>query len=90
MGVDVQVSGSLVARTGIQRAHIAVPEEATVEDVVRQLSRLYGTQVRRALLEDGHLRSDTRSIRGQPPAEEPVSLHSEVEQGDTLRFEPNR
>jgi|GEM_PF-1125088 len=87
MGVNVELTGALVARTGVHRAHVPVPEDATLEDVVAGLAREYGSQVRPGLLDGDHLRTDTLPVRVLPPSGETLSIHSPVECGDTVRFE---
>lgn len=87
MGVEVRLTGSLIARAGARRTHVAVPGEATVEDVIEQLAEKCGPQVRPALLEGERLRSDTVAVRESPTPRETLGSASPVEPGDTVRFE---
>ena len=86
MNVIVELTGTLVARTGARRAHVAVPEDATVADVIDTLAAEYGPQVRAGVLDGEHLRSDTVVVRESADAAEPVSPASPVTAGDTVRF----
>ena len=88
MGVEIRLSGSLVARAGARRATVPVHDEATVSDVVRELADRYGPQVEPAILEsEGRFRTDTRAIRELPGPSERLGPNSRVRSGDTVRFE---
>lgn len=89
MGVEVKLEGALVARTGAHRAYVRVPADATVEDVIEQLAEEYGPQVRPALLEGERLRTDTIAVRESRSPGERLTSTSDVEPGDTVRFELN-
>jgi hypothetical protein len=87
MGVEVRLSGSLVARAGARRAHVPVREQATVVDIVQELADQYGPQVRPAILNGERLRSDTRAVRELPAPGERLGSNSTIKSGDTVRFE---
>lgn len=87
MGVEVRLSGSLIARAGARRATVPVRDEATVVDVVERLADEYGPQVKPAILEGGRLRSDTVALRELPTPAERLAPTSQVRPGDTVRFE---
>ncbi|WP_458186024.1 MoaD/ThiS family protein [Haladaptatus sp. NG-WS-4] len=89
MNVTVKLSGTLVARTGTRDARVAVPEEATVEDVVNELGERYGPQVRAGIVDGLGLRSDTKVFRESGRDVEPLSVRSPLESGDTVRVQPN-
>jgi hypothetical protein len=85
MDVDVELAGTLAARTGTHRARVGVTENATVADVVDALAAEFGPQVRTGVLEGSRLRTDTVVVRESPDAE-PLSATSPVRDGDTVRF----
>lgn len=87
MNVTVELAGTLVARTGTRRATVAVPDDATLVDVVEKLAAEYGPQVRAGVLDGERLRSDTIVVREQVDETEPLSTRSPVEPGDTVRFQ---
>ncbi|WP_266075474.1 MoaD/ThiS family protein [Haladaptatus caseinilyticus] len=87
MNVTVKLTGPMVARTGTRDARVAVPEEATVEDVVSRLGEQYGQQVSAGIVDGLGLRSDTRVLRESD--HEPLSAHSPVESGDTVCVQLN-
>ncbi|MFB6118462.1 hypothetical protein [Halosegnis sp.] len=87
MIVEVRLEGALVARAGARRARVAVPEDATLEDVVSALADEYGPQVRPAILEADRLRSDTIAVRESHDSQERLSSNSTVSGGDTVRFQ---
>ncbi|WP_135805710.1 MoaD/ThiS family protein [Halorussus marinus] len=89
MNVTVKLTGTLVARTGTREARIAVPEDATLRDVVEKLADSYGPQVRAGVLDGERLRSDTVVVRESVDAGETLSTASSLENGDTVRFELN-
>ncbi|SIQ78224.1 hypothetical protein SAMN05421858_0390 [Haladaptatus litoreus] len=89
MNVTVKLTGPMVARTGTRDARVAVPEEATVEDVVNRLGEQYGQQVSAGIVDGFGLRSDTRVLRESGRDAEPLSAHSSVEAGDTVRVQVN-
>lgn len=89
MNVTVELAGTLVARTGTRRATVAVEENATLGDVIDQLTAEYGPQIRGAVLDGDHLRSDTLVVREAAESRTPLSTHSSVESGDVVRFELN-
>jgi len=86
MNVTVRLTGTLVARTGTREARVAVPEDATVGDVVEQLAAEYGPQVRTGVLDGERLRSDTVVVRESVDSTETLSTGSSLENGDTVRF----
>lgn len=86
MNVTVRLTGTLVARTGTREARVAVPEDATVGDVVEQLAAEYGPQVRAGVLDGERLRSDTVVVRESVDSTETLSTGSSLENGDTVRF----
>jgi molybdopterin converting factor small subunit len=87
MNVTVELTGTLVARTGTRKARVAVPDDATVADVVEELAERYGPQVRAGVLDGQRLRSDTVVVRESFDATETLSTGSALENGDTVRFE---
>lgn len=89
MNVTVELTGTLVARTGTHRARVAVPDDATVADVVDELADQYGPQVRAGVLDGQRLRSDTVVVRESFDSTERLSTRSPLENGDTVRFELN-
>ncbi|WP_134669305.1 MoaD/ThiS family protein [Halorussus marinus] len=89
MNVTVKLTGTLVARTGTREARIAVPEDATLRDVVEKFADSYGPQVRAGVLDGERLRSDTVVVRESVDAGETLSTASSLENGDTVRFELN-
>ena len=89
MNVTVTLTGTLVARTGTREARVAVPEDATVADVVDRLADQYGPQVRAGVLDGQRLRSDTVVVRETFDSTETLSTHSSLESGDTVRFQLN-
>jgi molybdopterin converting factor small subunit len=89
MNVTVKLTGTLVARTGTREARIAVPEDATLRDVVEKLADSYGPQVRAGVLDGERLRSDTVVVRESADPAETLSTASSLENGDTVRFQLN-
>jgi len=89
MNVTVKLTGTLVARTGTREARIAVPEDATLRDVVEKLADAYGPQVRAGVLDGERLRSDTVVVRESVDSAETLSTASSLENGDTVRFRLN-
>jgi molybdopterin converting factor small subunit len=89
MNVTVKLTGTLVARTGTHQARVAVPEDATIADVIEELAERYGPQVRAGVLDGQRLRSDTVVVRESFDATETLSTASSLENGDTVRFELN-
>jgi molybdopterin converting factor small subunit len=89
MNVTVRLTGTLVARTGTREARVAVPEDATVGDVVNELAAEYGPQVRAGVLDGERLRSDTVVVRESVDSTETLSTGSSLENGDTVRFRLN-
>jgi hypothetical protein len=87
MGVEVRLSGSLIARAGARRTTVPVTDETTVVDVVERLAEEYGPQVRPAILDGGRLRSDTVAFREMPTPAERLAPDSRIHSGDTVRFE---
>jgi len=89
MNVTVKLTGTLVARTGTREARLAVPEHATLRDVVEKLADSYGPQVRAGVLDGERLRSDTVVVRESADSAETLSTASSLENGDTVRFQLN-
>lgn len=89
MNVTVKLVGTLVARTGTHQATVGVHDDATLVDVIDELAARYGPQVRAGVLDGEHLRSDTVVLRETVDATEPLSTRSDVEPGDTVRFQLN-
>ncbi len=85
MNVTVKLTGPMVARTGTRDARVAVPDEATVADVVDKLGERYGPQVRAGIMDGFGLRSDTSLFRESD--HEPLSVRSPVEAGETVRVQ---
>ncbi|MFC4449479.1 MoaD/ThiS family protein [Halorussus aquaticus] len=89
MNVTIKLTGTLVARTGTHEARVAVPDDATVADVVDELAEQYGPQVRAGVLDGQRLRSDTVVVRETFDSTETLSTGSSLENGDTVRFQLN-
>lgn len=87
MCVRVKLTGVLTLRAGIDESSVFVPEHATITDVVEELSRECGQQVRPALLKGDRLRSDTVAVRESHESTQRLSSDSVVESGDTVRFQ---
>lgn len=87
MDVEVKLTGTLAARTGTYRARLGVDNDATVGDVVDALTDTYGPQVSAGVLDGDRLRTDTVAIR--EAEEKPLSIRSELDAGDTVRFQLN-
>lgn len=87
MCVRVKLTGVLTLRAGIDESSVFVPEHATITDVVEELSRECGKQVRPALLKGDRLRSDTVAVRESHGSTQRVASDSVVEPGDTVRFQ---
>lgn len=85
MNVTVELVGTLVARAGTRRATVAVPEDATVADVIDTLAADQGPQVRAAVLDGERIRADTVVIR--EAADETLGPTSPLEPGDTVRVQ---
>jgi hypothetical protein len=87
LGVDVELTGALVARAGARRGRVGVPQGSTLADVVRTWADHSGDHLRFALLDGERLRSDVIARRitgghdGRLVASEPV--HN----GDSIRLE---
>ena len=85
MNVTVELVGTLVARAGTHRATVAVPEDATLADVIEALAAEQGPHVRAAVLDGERIRSDTIVVREK--ADETLHPTSPVEPGETVRVE---
>lgn len=86
MDVQVELEGTLAARTGTHVARVGVDEDATVADVVEALAREYGSQVRTGVLQGRRLRTDTVVVRESPDSET-LTAGSRVTSGDLVRFQ---
>ena len=82
MNVTVELVGTLVARAGTHRATVAVPEDATLADVIEALAAEQGPHVRAAVLDGERIRSDTIVVR--ETADETLYPASPVEPGETV------
>ena len=82
MNVTVELVGTLVARAGTHRATVAVPEDATLADVIETLAAEQGPHVRAAVLDGERLRSDTVVVR--ETANQTLHPTSPVEPGETV------
>lgn len=89
MCVRVKLTGVLTLRAGVEETHVTVPAHASIMDVVEELSREYGSQVRPALLNGDRLRSDTVAVResGGSGTTQRLASDSVVTPGDTVRFQ---
>lgn len=85
MNVTVELVGTLVARAGTHRATVAVPEDATLADVIEKLADEQGPQVRAAVLDGQRIRSDTIVVR--ETADETLHPTSPVEPGETVKVQ---
>lgn len=87
MNVTVELVGTLVARAGTHRATVAVPEDATLADVIEKLAAEHGPQVRAAVLDGERIRADTVVVRER--ADETLHPASRVEPGETVTVQLN-
>jgi len=86
MTVEVHLTGVLAARAGTRRTYVSAPEDATLADVIEQLTDRYGPGVRSALVDGDRLRAAASVRRRGNVSEESLSLHSRVSPGDRLQF----
>lgn len=87
MCVRVKLTGVLTLRAGVEESSVFVPEHATLTDVVEELSRERGPQVRSALLKGNRLRSDTVAVRESSESTQQLRSDSEIDPGDTVCFQ---
>lgn len=87
MCVRVKLTGVLSLRSGVEESSVFVSEHATITDVVEELSRERGPQVRPALLKGDRLRSDTVAVRESTGSVQRLTSDSSVNPGDTVRFQ---
>lgn len=85
MNVTVELVGTLVARAGTHRATVAVPEDATLADVIEALAAEQGPHVRAAVLDGERIRSDTVVVREK--ANQTLHPTSPVEPGETVKVQ---
>jgi len=87
LGVDIELTGALVARAGARRGRVGVPQGSTVADAVRTWADGSGDHLRFALLEGERLRSDVIARRVSEGRDERLVASEPVRNGDTVRFE---
>lgn len=87
LGVDIELTGALVARAGARQARVGVPEGSTVADAIRAWADRSGEHLRFALLEGERLRSDVLARRVSGSRGERLVASETVRNGDTVRFE---
>lgn len=86
VGVDLEPTGALVARTGAREAHVVVPAGSTVAAVVRAWGARDGHHVRLGLLDGDRLRSEVRAVRVADGRDERLSASDRVRPGDAIRL----
>lgn len=87
LGVDIELTGALVARAGARRGRVVVPQGSTVADAVEAWAERHGTHLRLALLDGDRLESKVLAVRVSEGANERLVASEPVRNGDTLRFE---
>ncbi|PSP92797.1 hypothetical protein BRC84_05535 [Halobacteriales archaeon QS_1_68_44] len=87
LGVDIELTGALVARAGARQGRVGVPQGSTVADAVRAWADQSGDHLRFALLEAERLRSDVIARRVSEGRDERLIASEPVRNGDTVRFE---
>ena len=86
LGVDIELTGALVARAGVRQGRVGVPQGSTVADAVRAWADGSGDHLRFALLEAERLRSDVAAHRVSEGRDERLIASEPVRNGDTVRF----
>lgn len=86
VGVDVELTGALVARAGAREERVVVPTGSTVADVVTAWGARDGDHVRLALLDGDRLRSEVLAVRRSDRDDERLVASDRVEAGDAIRF----
>lgn len=86
-GVDMELTGALVARAGARRGRVIVPAGSTLAEAIEAWGDDYGDHVRFALLAGDRLRSDVTAVRVSDGAAERLTATRPVVDGDTIRFE---
>lgn len=87
VGVDIELTGALVARAGARQGRVAVPAGSTLADAVEAWADSNGTHLRHALLEDNRVRSEVLALRVTDGRDERLVGSQPVRNGDTIRFE---
>ncbi len=87
LGVDIELTGALVARAGARQGRVVVPAGSTVADAVTAWGDRYGSHLRLALLEGDRLRSTVSAVRVSDGGAEQLVASEPVHNGDTIRFE---
>ena len=87
VGVGVELVGLSMARAGVARSQMSLPEGATVVDAVERLADKHGAPVRPALLRGSRIRQDTVARRRSGAEWERVSGSEPLSHGDRIRFE---
>lgn len=86
-GVDMELTGALVARAGARRGRVLVPAGSALSEAIEAWGDEYGDHVRFALLAGDRLRSDVAAVRVTDGAAERLTASRRVVDGDTIRFE---
>jgi hypothetical protein len=87
LGVDIELTGALVARAGARQGRVVVPAGSTVADAVTTWADRYGSHLRLALLEGDRLRSTVSAVRVADGGEKRLVASEPLRNGDTIRFE---
>ncbi|MFC5969815.1 hypothetical protein ACFPYI_00580 [Halomarina salina] len=87
VGVGVELVGLSMARAGVARSQMSLPEGATVVDAVERLADKHGAPVRPALLRGSRIRQDTVARRRSGSDWERISGNETLTHGDRIRFE---
>lgn len=87
VGVDLVLTGALVARAGARRGRVVVSSGSTVADAIDAWADAHGTHIRYALLEGDRLRSSVRARRVAGGTAGALVASEPVRNGDTIRFE---
>lgn len=88
VGVDIELTGALVARAGAREARVVVPAGSTVADVLRAWGERDGAHVRLALLDGDRIRSEVLAVRVSDGGADRLVASDRVHAGDAilLRF----
>lgn len=87
LGVDLVLTGALVARAGARRGRVVVQAGSTIADAIDAWADAHGTHIRYALLEGDRLRSSVRAVRVADGTDETLVASEPIRKGDTIRFE---
>lgn len=87
VGVDIELTGALVARTGAHEEHVVVPTGSTIADVVTTWGARAGDHVRLGLLDGDRLRSEVLAVRVTDARDERLVASDRVHAGDAIRLQ---